>query len=138
MKRIISLSIGEARLEVPGKWVYHSNYNYIISSAEASYNVGVHQLDLSEYLPNDDYVYEIQGYMAFVSNGNDVIVSLGNTQRINRYFTEHTSQYWDTHKFNIEILKDKKLVLQVDTDRITNAYIALTSYRRLYKDNVNE
>ena len=132
MSNITSLQIGQNKIEISNKWVYtQSSYNL---SYNESFSTGKHELDLSNYLPDDDYVYEIQGWITFSSSTN-TLLQLGNSKSTRRYFTEPVSQNWDTCVFNLEILKDKKMILYIDEGQSTNTYIEIKAYRKLYIDD---
>lgn len=65
---ITSLQIGENTLEVPGKWV-NKNYDiaqFVVVTKNTQYS-------LKNYLPDDDYVYEVQ-FDGWLENRTRVIV----------------------------------------------------------------
>ena len=135
MKRIMSLSIGDAELEVQGRWVEKDLTvctNRVMTSTLT--------YDLSNYLPKDDYVYEIQVHAWFENRcrvllGTDVA---GGTWLNLIYDFANANNTVGTTGGNLTIPVGKQRKLYVDgqtdqTGKLGGLYIK--RYRRLYKDN---
>lgn len=73
---------------VDGQWV--QKYAYL-STATA---IGSYTLDLSDYLPNDGYAYEVMFYIAMAS-GNSTVYTLGT---VSSPWANKTSCFWATAK----------------------------------------
>ena len=65
----------------------------------------------------------------------NTLLGIGNTKRTIRYFTEPNAQQWHTRKFNTEILKDRKLVIDINDGEAFNTYIDVLACRKLYTDD---
>ncbi len=67
MTNITSIEINKKKIEVPGKWIDKDKTicSDVIINSEVTYS-------LSEYLPNDDYVYEVQ-FEGWTNNNTRII-----------------------------------------------------------------
>jgi hypothetical protein len=137
MSNITSLQIGQNKIEIEGKWVIASNnlINHEFNKAKGTYTY-----DLSQYLPNDDYIYELYIHVSIGENSNELVIATVKTDLENRTqrvitlypWTNNVSQYND-NDISLLIGKERKVYVNFNNSPQESA-VQILKYKRLYKD----
>lgn len=115
---------------VDGQWVAKE---LLLSTATA---VGNYELDLSDYLPNDDYCYEVMLSMrAGRSGSNSAKTYLSSSIVQNVFFHDSSANaYYTMTLANFPIGENKILTLSIKDNALAGAQLIAHAYRRLGKN----
>ena len=132
-KRIASLSIGDAELEVQGRWVEVDstlNSSILFGESNISKNETV-EISFSSVLPNDGHAYECQLFLSGLGAQNSVgILTSTDGSNINRVWI-CSSGMWSCNHFNCLIGASRKINITCGNSEFNSASLRIYRYRKV-------
>ncbi len=128
MHNITSLQIGQNKIEIEGKWVQSLRtlmpYSITVSS-------GKRVFELSDYLPNDDYVYQLDVHI--MGNGNFISHLYTDFEQYDPLRVRAMTHGYNDCEYCLLIGKERKIYINL-SNNANELAVQILKYKRLYKD----